>query len=178
VAKPEEILKLARENKGFTQEALAAMVDISGRMLQRYEEGSFPKFKSANIEKLDQVLGTNLYELLYDRKVQVNGSVNNHRVIMENPIQDRTEKLISTLERQIDLLMQENKRLRDERDASSLELTKVVLVNTALLRTVLDCQALLRSKALKEPEKEALLQIDKLKAVHLRKIQEEHKIDL
>ena len=36
------------------------------RMYQKIEDGQFPKFKRENIRKLDQILGTNVYELIYE----------------------------------------------------------------------------------------------------------------
>lgn len=66
VEQPKEILKKAREAKGYTQESMADALNISGRMYQRYEEGKFPKYKTDKIKNLDKLLGTNLYELIYD----------------------------------------------------------------------------------------------------------------
>lgn len=65
-----EILQSARKKKGLSQEALAAQIGISHRMLQRYEEGKFPKYKSSVVKKIDQVLGTSLYELIYEPKAK------------------------------------------------------------------------------------------------------------
>lgn len=66
---PVEILQKARKHKGFTQEALAAELGITHRMIQRYEEGQWPKYKSKNIVAIDKLLGTNLNEIIYDKKV-------------------------------------------------------------------------------------------------------------
>jgi ribosome-binding protein aMBF1 (putative translation factor) len=64
---PKDIIKLAREKKRLTQAQLAENLNISDRMVQRYEEGKFPKFKSENIKKLDDFLETNIYDILYDK---------------------------------------------------------------------------------------------------------------
>ena len=64
---PKEILKKARMSKGYTQEAIADKVGLSHRMYQRYEEGKFPKYKSDQIKKIDQLLGTSLNTILYGK---------------------------------------------------------------------------------------------------------------
>lgn len=86
-ADPKEIIKQAREKKGLTQAQLAENLDISGRMIQRYEEGKFPKFKSENIAKLDEYLGTNICDILYDIK-------NDNRPVNE----EMYERLIDQIE--------------------------------------------------------------------------------
>lgn len=65
---PKDIIKKAREAKKLTQSQLAENVGVSERMIQRYEEGKFPKFKSTKVKKLDGILGTQIYDKLYDRK--------------------------------------------------------------------------------------------------------------
>lgn len=65
---PKDIIKTAREGKGLTQAQLADIVEVSDRMIQRYEEGKFPKFKSEKIKKLDETLGTKIYDIIYDKK--------------------------------------------------------------------------------------------------------------
>lgn len=90
MSKNVEILQSARKKKGLSQEALAAKIGISHRMLQRYEDGKFPKYKSNVVKKIDEVLGTSLYELIYESKTKDSEH--------GNPI-DRTDHLIQTLER-------------------------------------------------------------------------------
>lgn len=70
--KAQEVLKNARIDKGLTQEAIAADIGISMRMYQRYEDGLFPKYKSENIKKLDQLLGINISDIIYDSNVPRN----------------------------------------------------------------------------------------------------------
>lgn len=65
---PKDIIKTAREGKGLTQAQLADIIEVSDRMIQRYEEGKFPKFKSEKIKKLDQTLGIKIYDIIYDTK--------------------------------------------------------------------------------------------------------------
>lgn len=66
---PEDILRNARITKGFTQEQMAERLEISHRNYQRYEDGLFPKFRSLNIKKIDDILGTALFPLLYDKQI-------------------------------------------------------------------------------------------------------------
>ncbi len=67
--KPEEILRKARENLRLTQAQLAERAKISSRLYQRIESGIFPKFKSETIKLLDDILGTNVYEQIYEQNV-------------------------------------------------------------------------------------------------------------
>lgn len=73
--KPKDILKKAREEKRLTQ---AEMADRIGRALkqgyslrqyQRLEDGQFPKYKMNAIVEVDQILGTNLAAIIYDKNV-------------------------------------------------------------------------------------------------------------
>jgi transcriptional regulator with XRE-family HTH domain len=66
--KPEEILKKARQKKKLTQGELAAKLGITLRQYHKYESGAFPKFKSESIKQIDSILGTNIYELIYEQK--------------------------------------------------------------------------------------------------------------
>ncbi len=66
--KPEEILKAAREAKGYTQTQLGELVGLKLRTYQTLESGVFPTFKTDSIQKLDTILGTNLYALIYAKK--------------------------------------------------------------------------------------------------------------
>lgn len=67
--KPEEILKEARERKGLTQTEIGNDIGIGLRMYQKIEAGQFPKYKTEQIKKIDQILNTNLYELVYEQDV-------------------------------------------------------------------------------------------------------------
>lgn len=69
MAKPEEILQKARKDRKLSQEAVADRLGISPRMYQRYEEGKFPKYKGDKIQQLDQILGTQIYDMIYDTDV-------------------------------------------------------------------------------------------------------------
>lgn len=75
MAEPKEILKEARENKGYTQTELALKLGIGLRMYQKIEDGQFPKYKKDQISTIDQLLGTNLYELIYEQKPQLSKQV-------------------------------------------------------------------------------------------------------
>ncbi len=65
--KPEELLKAAREKKGWTQSEVAEKLGIGLRMYQKYEDGQFPKYKREQISELDRLFSTNLYELIYEQ---------------------------------------------------------------------------------------------------------------
>lgn len=67
--RPEEILKAAREKKKLTQSDIAYKLGITLRQYHKYESGKFPKYKSEVIQKLDTILGTNLFESIYEQKV-------------------------------------------------------------------------------------------------------------
>lgn len=66
--KAEEILRFARESKGLTQTELADKLGIGLRMYQKIEDGNFPKYKIQQVKEMDLILGTNLYELIYEQK--------------------------------------------------------------------------------------------------------------
>lgn len=61
-----DILKQARKDKKFTQTEMAKKLGIGLRMYQRIEEGHIPKYKTQHILKIDNILGTHLYESIYD----------------------------------------------------------------------------------------------------------------
>lgn len=63
--KPEEIIKKVREEKGYTQQQLADLLDIKIRNYQHIEAGRFPKYKNAVIGKLEKVLGVQVYDKIY-----------------------------------------------------------------------------------------------------------------
>lgn len=113
MAKPEEILKLARESKGYTQQTLAERLGISSRMVQRYEEGVFPKYKSDNIKKIDDLLETKLYDILYDISVLHEPVINYMGNTNGNGNGDK-DKIISIQERELAGKEREIKRLEDQ----------------------------------------------------------------
>lgn len=100
-----EILQSARKKKGLSQEALAAKIGISHRMLQRYEEGRFPKYKSDVVKRIDEVLGTNLYELIYESKGTAKET------------EDMPALLVQLMKAQNSLLSVQNKILEDQKES-------------------------------------------------------------
>jgi transcriptional regulator with XRE-family HTH domain len=66
--RPEEILKKARERKKLKQQDVADKIGMTLRQYNKYEAGEFPKFKTDSIKAIDQLLGTKLYELIYEQK--------------------------------------------------------------------------------------------------------------
>jgi transcriptional regulator with XRE-family HTH domain len=63
-------LKKARESRKMRQEDMALKLGISSRQYQKYEDGEFPKFKTEPIKQIDAILGTNIYEQVYEQEVQ------------------------------------------------------------------------------------------------------------
>lgn len=70
---PKDILKKARESKRITQSEMAARIakglngGYSLRQYQRLEDGQFPKYKMNAIVQIDEILGTNLAAIIYDK---------------------------------------------------------------------------------------------------------------
>jgi hypothetical protein len=50
------------------QTELAAKIGLSHRQYHKFEQGEFPKYKRAPVQQIDKLLGTNLYELIYESK--------------------------------------------------------------------------------------------------------------
>lgn len=73
---PKDILKKAREGKRITQAEMAVRIarglnqGYSLRQYQRLEDGQFPKYKMNAILQVDQILGTNLAVIIYDKNVR------------------------------------------------------------------------------------------------------------
>jgi transcriptional regulator with XRE-family HTH domain len=65
--KPEEILKSARVKKKLKQQDVADKIGVTLRQYNKYEAGTFPKYKSSNVTAIDMLLGTNIYELIYEQ---------------------------------------------------------------------------------------------------------------
>lgn len=85
--KPKDILKKAREEKRITQAEMADRIakglnqGYSLRQYQRLEDGQFPKYKMNAILQVDQILGTNLAAIIYDKNIHNEGD--------EDPFQRR-----------------------------------------------------------------------------------------
>src|SRR5689334_13240645 len=73
--KPKDILKKAREEKRITQSEMADRIakglnqGYSLRQYQRLEDGQFPKYKMNVLKQVDQILGTNLAAIIYDKNI-------------------------------------------------------------------------------------------------------------
>lgn len=69
-----EKLSKARELRGYTQAQMAGMLaerlgqGYSTRQYQKLEFGQFPKLKRDIVKELDNILSTNLHELIYEQK--------------------------------------------------------------------------------------------------------------
>jgi transcriptional regulator with XRE-family HTH domain len=129
--KPEDILRIARESKRWTQTDMANKLGVSMRQYQKYEEGKFPKFKGDVAKSIDVILGTNLYDLIYEQNVP-------HETMAEEEELEITgyrEKYIESLKRERDALERENKRLQKDLDLSLGELRHNILLARAVSET-------------------------------------------
>lgn len=86
--KPEELLKIARGKKSLTQDDMAKKLGITVRQYNKYESGEFPKYKKEGIKKIDEILGTSVYALIYEDIVRV------EEVDLEKEIGLLNEKLL------------------------------------------------------------------------------------
>jgi phage repressor protein C with HTH and peptisase S24 domain len=72
--KASEIIRTAREKKGWTQTEVAEMLaqrlgqTYSLRQYQRIEDGEFPKYKTEVVSNIENILGIKVYDLIYDIK--------------------------------------------------------------------------------------------------------------
>ncbi len=97
----QELIK-GRERKKLTQtemaEKLAAALSqtYSLRQYQNLEEGKFPKYKKEIVKQLDKLLGTKLYEMIYEQEVPsaVNDSGDDNHYKLKN---QTPEKIIEDL---------------------------------------------------------------------------------
>jgi transcriptional regulator with XRE-family HTH domain len=108
-------LKKARESRKMRQEDMALKLGISSRQYQKYEDGEFPKFKTEPIKQIDAILGTNIYEQVYEQEVQ-------QMETKKPPSNDEglKDKYIALLERQV----QDQAVLIQEMDARTKEINK------------------------------------------------------
>lgn len=64
-----EIIKKAREEKGWSQTDVATKLGLGLRQYQNIEAGTFPKYKRHQIEDLEKILGIKVYESIYAENV-------------------------------------------------------------------------------------------------------------
>jgi transcriptional regulator with XRE-family HTH domain len=80
--KPEEIIRAARETKGWTlQEAADRLAkelnqSYSMRQYQKLEDGVFPKYKTEVVAALDKILGTDILPMVYEQTVPIHKKEN------------------------------------------------------------------------------------------------------
>jgi len=53
---------------------MAEAIGVGLRQYQKIEKGKFPKYKTEQFKKIDYVLGTNLYALIYEQSGAVNST--------------------------------------------------------------------------------------------------------
>ena len=83
-----KIIKEARDRRGLTQEDIAKRLGISLRQYHKYENGEFPKYKTEMIKSLDAILGTEIYALIYEQKV------NSSQIDLEELLSKTQERLL------------------------------------------------------------------------------------
>jgi len=83
-----KIIKEARDRRGLTQEDIAKRLGISLRQYHKYENGEFPKYKTEMIKSLDAILGTEIYALIYEQKV------NSSKIDLEELLSKTQERLL------------------------------------------------------------------------------------
>ncbi len=108
------ILKAAIKEHESTQIEIAKSLDLSTKQLQNYSKGVFPKYKGENIKKLDELLKTAVYPMIYKRELksenkvsrgELDGSILNLTVSSQEISkayllnQQNIERLISLLEK-------------------------------------------------------------------------------
>jgi hypothetical protein len=83
-----EILKEAIKNHRETQIILAERLKLSTKQLQNYSKGIFPKFKSDKIKALDKILGTRVYNMVYEGEPKREEKVPNEEQVLQERIAD------------------------------------------------------------------------------------------
>lgn len=162
--KASEILIESRKKNGWSQTDMAAKLaaalghSYSLRQYQKLEEGIYPKYKRGIIEELDKLLKTNLTGIIYEQNIHTE----NKPEEINKPISDLKDKIIANQEREIATLRDQIDMLKRELESNSRELVQIAQINLARIKTILECQKLLRSKALKEPMDVASGEVDKL----------------
>lgn len=92
-----DIIKKAREAKGWTQTTVAKKLELGLRQYQNIEAGKFPKYKNEIIEKLDRILGTNVYAIIYEGKDEIKneksekGEIDEDQQKQNNPPPDQSD---------------------------------------------------------------------------------------
>lgn len=118
---PEEILRDKREAKGFTQTQLGSMIGLGLRSYQKLESGEFPKFKTGIINKLDEILDSNLYELIYEHNDE---EINSSNISKKTPyLKERQRKKLNTEENTI-MFYDANARAGTQAEAEILPVKK------------------------------------------------------
>lgn len=60
-----ELIKTAREAKGFTQQEVADKINMGLRNYQHIEAGRFPKYKTESVKDIETILEISIYDKLY-----------------------------------------------------------------------------------------------------------------
>lgn len=112
-----ENIRIIREMKGYSQEYMAAMLDMSQSGYSKIEIGS-SQISIPKLEKIASILEQNVDDFLKVRDGQINIFNNNHQAIANSLIEnlhsenrDVYEKLIAQLRGEIEFLR--NKWLND-----------------------------------------------------------------
>lgn len=136
-----DILYNARVAKKVTQAEMADILaeklghSYSGRMYQKLEAGDFPKFKKTIAMALDEILGTNLTELVYNSASNTNVNRNEESSTRKGPRANNTNIVQMTAEDRINELLRDKEILQ-----KSIQLSL-----NALLEGQRDIKAMLRT---------------------------------
>lgn len=158
-----------REKRKIKQVQMAGMLaramnqSYSLRQYQKLEQGIFPVHKTQVVKEIDKILGSNLYELIYEQNMSVNDPEEQYRT---NPGELKgssgvtVRDYIALLEKQISFL----------EGNVSLELTSIKTSQEMILayeKAALDYRASLLGSGNTKKIDQARLQLNKLVADHL-----------
>lgn len=162
-------IKKIRQDKNLTQHDVAEKMKLYDKTYARKEKTG--DFNEDERKKLIEILRIRIDEIGAEhppmRIVEENSQ--EHKNGNGNDLVAAKEETIATLKEQVKFLMEDRDRLRKELESNSRELVQYAQANHARIKTILECQKLLRSKVLKEPIETASEQVDK---IYLKIVQE------
>jgi phage repressor protein C with HTH and peptisase S24 domain len=93
--KSSELLREARESKGYTQAQVADYLGIGLRNYQHLESGRFPKYKTEVIKEVEKLLGIKIYDKLYNNATKVSHETEKKEAAPSYLITRRQKKMLS-----------------------------------------------------------------------------------
>ena len=88
-------IAISRKSKGLTQTELGEKVGVSIETIKKFEKGLIPKYKKDTIARIDKLLGTGFYALLYNETPSVGDSMAFKTVIPKGKIDGLIVKSIA-----------------------------------------------------------------------------------